>query len=34
MFNFIKNKIVQFINNRKLKKRLAELRKLDPFIYD
>ena len=34
MFNFIKNIIIHFINKRKLKKRLAELRKLDPFIYD
>jgi len=33
MIGWIKRKIAQYQDNKKLKKRLKELRKRDPFIY-
>jgi hypothetical protein len=33
ILNFLFYPIQKYIDNRKLKKRIAELRKRDPFIY-
>ncbi len=33
IFNWIKNKIVQWKKKREFKKKLAELKKRDPFVY-
>lgn len=34
MIRFILNKIAEFKRNRELKKRIEEIKKRDPFIYD
>lgn len=33
MFDFLKNPLAWWRNRRELKKKLAEMRKRDPFIY-
>ena len=33
IFNWIKNKIVQWKKKREFKKKLVELKKRDPFVY-
>ena len=34
MIQWIKNKIAEWKHKRKMKKKLQELKKKDPFIYD